>query len=77
MADDLENDFQRVQHHIRLLGEHFDSVQIFVTKTEGKDTTRIADGSGNFLARYGHCVQWVNRMDEMNRCDARDSHEKS
>lgn len=52
-----------VKQHVAKLNEHFDSVQIFVTKMDGADTVRINIGEGNWCARYGHVKLWVQWQD--------------
>lgn len=44
------------------LREHFDTVQIFVTRhdIDAEGTLSRAEGSGNYFARYGLCEQWVS-----------------
>ena len=50
------------------LSEHFDTVQIFVTKNpkevpdgdlEAGDTPSISRGVGNYFARYGQVHDWL------------------
>lgn len=47
---------------VAALREHFDTVQIFVTRhdVDAEGTLSRAEGSGNYFARYGLCEQWVN-----------------
>lgn len=69
-------DLALVQKHIDALGEHFDSVQIFVTRhAEGElgGTVSINLGSGNYFSRYGHVHAWCIRQDEQERMDRRNS----
>lgn len=55
-----ETDLQLVQKAVDDLGEHFDTVQIFVTRYEGGDgTTNINLGTGNWFARFGHVSEWL------------------
>lgn len=51
------------------LAEHFDSVQIFVTRHRGEDsiTQNMEVGRGNFYARLGHIRDWLNMQDEFTR----------
>lgn len=47
-------------HVGRLREQGFDSVTIFATKYDGKNGTRYwENGSGNYLARFGHVALWV------------------
>lgn len=48
-----EQDMARVQKALDLLSEHFDTVQIFVTRHEDGGTRAANLGSGNWYARYG------------------------
>ena len=48
-----------VRRHIAQLAEHFDTVQIFCTKSEGKNTVQWKDGVGNWYARYGQVSAWL------------------
>lgn len=64
MAD---KDVALVQHHIDRLREHFDTVQIFVTREEPektKETITVQKGSGNWFARYGQVRLWMLREEE-------------
>lgn len=59
---ELDDDLKIVQKHINQLAEHFETVQVFVTKRGEKntdDTTRISYGSGNWFARYGQINLWL------------------
>lgn len=53
--------FDRVKNAAENLGEHFDSVQIFVTRhaPEDEGTHRIAYGTGNWFARVGQVFTWL------------------
>ncbi len=56
-----------VQTVVDSLGEHFDTVQVFVTRHEAaaSDGTRhLAIGSGNFFARYGQVQMWIASNDQ-------------
>lgn len=57
-----------VKKHVAELAEHFDSVQIFVTKvnpTPGeRSTAAITYGSGDQYARMGICDTWLRRHRE-------------
>jgi len=59
-----DDDNELLRSAIDKLGEHFDSVQIFVTKhlgTESGGTHSKAVGVGNWYARYGQVVEWLIR----------------
>ena len=53
------------------LREHFDTVQIFVTKMKGDDTWDATKGSGNMLARKCQAQEWLVRQDENMRIHQR------
>ena len=57
------------------LGEHFDTVQIFVTSHESDDdgTYNGVVGHGNYFARYGLVHEWMTRKDEEIRSQRRES----
>jgi len=74
MTKDAE-EFQRtvgamVKEAASRLGEHVDSVQIMVTKYspsgEG-NTLTFEHGIGNFCARFGQAVEWVEVQREFQR----------
>lgn len=58
-------DVQRVTEAVHNLMEHFDSVQIIVTRydCDSKDTASISRGVGNWSARYGSMVEAVYKME--------------
>lgn len=68
-----------VQEAASTLGEHFDSVQIFVTRHEASDggTIRAIEGRGNWFARYGQVREWVIREEETSRVHAREDNKES
>lgn len=49
--------------------EHFDTVQIFVTRHRGDlETTQSFEyGEGNFYARLGHITEWISMQDQFQR----------
>jgi hypothetical protein len=61
-------DLEMVEKHVQALIEHFDSVQIFVSRynpngldeieSEGT-TTWIQKGRGNYFSRYGQVKHWL------------------
>lgn len=58
-----------VDLHVAQLGEHFDSVRIFVTRHRGQDqsTASYDSGSGNFFAQLGQVGEWVAINDQFQR----------
>jgi hypothetical protein len=78
--DALDPDVQRVQDTLDLLSEHFDSVQIFVTRfdtsaesDDGEEgTISVARGTGNWFSRFGVVRDWIVKSEEKMREDVRD-----
>lgn len=68
-----EDDMERVKVAVANLGEHFDTVQVFVTKMrdDGRSTIRMEWGAGNWFARYGHVGYWMEREKEAARKEVR------
>lgn len=69
---------EMVDRHVNALSEHFDTVQIYVTRQEGeKDQTRgINRGAGNWFARFGQVREWVVYEEERMRECARPNREE-
>lgn len=59
-----------VKRHVAMLMEHFDSVQVFATKSNDEDETTFSVnyGSGNWYARYGQVQEWM--VQQASRADA-------
>lgn len=68
-ADENEaRDIKLVDAAMIRLSEHFDSVQIFVTKViEDGQTAAVQKGCGNWYARRGQVQEWVAKEDEGSR----------
>ena len=70
-GNNRDDDMKIIEEHCSQLLERFDTVQIFCTRYKPGDniTVDCATGIGNWSARYGQVVQWVNRCDgyEMRR----------
>ena len=75
MSDGIPNDGDRVDAALKELGEHFDSVMIFTTRHESTEagTHTVAKGVGNWYARFGQVVEWVDKENEIARAEARNS----
>ena len=58
---DLDQDQDNIQKHVDALMEHFDTVQIFVTRYENEGTTHLRHGSGNVFARRGQIAEWLTK----------------
>ena len=64
---------------VQSLGEHFDTVQVLVTRESDdgeKDTVSIARGAGNWYARQGQMLHWLERGLEITRDDARSKNDE-
>jgi hypothetical protein len=74
------DDVERVKAACRVLGEHFDCVQIFASRHEDKyesdGTVNVAYGDGNWFARYGQVVEWMIRQDERTRDHIREENKR-
>ncbi len=56
------------------LGEHFESVQIFVSTHQPAEvggTVHASAGVGNWYSRYGQIREWIIRTEEETRCSVR------
>lgn len=72
-----EADMKRVEDAVAALGDHFDTVQVFVTRHEAgmvDGTVTISKGAGNWFARFGQVVSWTTVMKEHDRLRARNEH---
>lgn len=58
----------------KMLGKHFDAVQIFASKnlTEGENATLEGSaGTGNWFTRYGMVQAWIVQSEEHERIKVR------
>lgn len=63
--DSRSRDVALLQKHVDALGEHFDTVQIFCTRHDHHNlTVAVQLGAGNWYARYGHVMEWLERQAE-------------
>lgn len=64
--DDPEEVRQFIRKCVEMLGQKFDSVQIFASKHHKKTgkTFHAAAGLGNWYARYGQVTEWVNTNEQ-------------
>ncbi len=64
MTRDEERDL--IKKHCDQLMEHFESVQIFVTRNspENSGTVHVGRGEGNYFARLGQIHQWLLKEEE-------------
>jgi hypothetical protein len=68
-------DMGPVDRAIAALMEHYDTVQIFVTKeTPGSEgfTQGIQKGGGNYYARFGHAKNWVLKQERLAEMELED-----
>lgn len=74
--DTRDRDLELIRSHAAQLAEHFDAVQIIVTRHDpaggGGGGTVMADhGEGNWFARYGSVREWVTKHEEIMRQSVR------
>lgn len=65
-----EDEFELVKDICARLSEHFDHVQVFVSKDHhdsDKGVVQCDWGKGNYLARYGQVREWVVYQDAITR----------
>ena len=71
-----EADGQVLQKAVDMLSEHFDNVQIFVSRqedgTRNRSTSFSVRGIGNYFARYGQVKRWLMMSEETDRQMARE-----
>lgn len=63
--DPTRTDEKRIDSAIDVLMEHFDTVQVFVTRYDGgepNDTTGLSKGRGNYYARRHFVDCWVQNQ---------------
>lgn len=68
MTDENE---KRVADALKVLGEHFDAVQIFVLLKEENVCEVNARGCGDIYARMGYAREWLLVQEERARMDVR------
>lgn len=73
MSEQEDKDVSILKSHAAQLAEHFDSVQILVTRHSPEDdgTINVAWGAGNWFARIGQVREWLLKKDEESRVEAR------
>ena len=60
----MEKEFKMLRDEVAKLAEHFDTVQVFVSKYESGFTHSFSVGEGNFNARQGQVKNWVIRQEQ-------------
>jgi hypothetical protein len=59
---DKNKDMELLINHCSHLAEHFETVQIFVTRThEDGGTINAQYGEGNWFSRFGQIKMWLKR----------------
>ena len=62
---DRDRDMKIVREAVGRLYEHFDTVQVMVSRHHPEGgTAHVNMGSGNMFARLGQCRDWLSREDE-------------
>jgi hypothetical protein len=67
-------EFDVVKQHVSQLAEHFETVQIFVSRhdpVKEEGTVNVSYGAGNFYARLGQTREWCIKQDEIVRDSVR------
>lgn len=71
--DEMDRDIDMVKRHVAQLSEHFEAVQVFVTRSSEEGTVNCHLGAGNWFARYGQVKLWTAKEErEFQRSDASD-----
>ena len=76
MENEIKNTSKIVDQAIAILGEHFDTVQVFVSRHDGGakgGTITLNAGNGNWHARVGQVCEWVIQVEERQRMEVRSS----
>lgn len=69
---DKDPEIELLEKHIAQLMEHFETVQIFVTRHDaGQGTFNINLGDGNFFARLGQVQEWITKSNELSKENVR------
>jgi hypothetical protein len=69
-----EQQLSPLKKAIHDLGEHFESVQIFVPTHQPAEvgrTVHASAGVGNWYARYGQIREWIIRTEEETKCSVK------
>ena len=69
--DQNDRDDEVLERHARALMEHFDAVQILVSRhdADSGDTWTTSKGYGNYNTRYGMMRKWLSREDSKDGSD--------
>lgn len=66
-----DEEMELLGRHCSQLGEHFDTIQIFVTRYDEEGTVNAYRGSGNWFARFGQVQSWLEKKNEQARVEVR------
>ena len=69
-------DIKLVEQSMNVLREHFDTVQIFVSRKDEDGTVNATQGVGNWFACYGQVKDWIHRSEENTRIEARKNYDE-
>jgi hypothetical protein len=71
----MDADIKIIDLAVARLAEHFDTVQVFVTRHDSRTgTINVQRGSGNWFARSGQVREWLIKQDQISQCSAIDDH---
>lgn len=56
--------FELIKKNTKVLNEHFDSVVIIATHSEGEETTSYKYSAGNHFASEAACIDFLRRCAE-------------
>jgi hypothetical protein len=61
-AETKDLDIRRIDDAVAVLSEHYDTVQIFVTRYDSQsgETMNLESGTGNWFARRGQVDDWLD-----------------
>lgn len=62
--DDEERDMDLLQRHVSQLSMHFDTIQVFATRSHPDGTVNCHYGDGNWFARYGQVRTWLVKEEQ-------------
>ena len=66
---------KEIETFVNRMSEHVDSIRIFVTKCDGKNTKTFTTGGGNFYAQKGQVEEWIEVQRQCERNTAVDNEE--
>jgi len=72
------SEMDMLKAHANQLAEHFDTVQIFVTRHDAGEldgTVNANYGTGNWFTRYGQVSTWMTKANERSRKEVREESE--